>query len=299
VTFAPFLVALAGALMPPATAAPAGADDRFALPAQTIAGAAKPVPLGELVDLTLSPLAEKPKFFLSSAAEWKVFDISRGADGAYAHTERRVRTYADPDGQRGVFFGTGVEPKRLLVVCSVTYLYAVMDDKKPDQVAAVASRTALLHAELVVGTPDPTPPPVPPGPKPDPTPTPTPTPPPGPTPPPDPNPDDLKKSKLFAVIVEETGDAASTRGAFLASPVVNKALKAGGHVVRVVDKDVVGVDGKPPADVAKYMALAAGKPYPSLYLVDEAGKTRFSGPMPNVDAAKAFVALLAKYEGSK
>ena len=46
----------------------------FVVPQQKIVGAESPVPLGELVDLTVSPIKDPPKHFVSCSIAWKVFD---------------------------------------------------------------------------------------------------------------------------------------------------------------------------------------------------------------------------------
>jgi hypothetical protein len=122
---------------------------------------------------------------------------------------------------------------------------------------------------VVVG--DPAPPPPGPGP--------APPNPPGPTPPPAPT-----SPVAYLVVVEETAEAVGTRGAFFADAALAARMKARGIKWRVIDKDVVGPDGKPPADVARFLALAAGKPYPSLFTVDAAGKLIGQQPMPRTPA---------------
>jgi hypothetical protein len=118
---------------------------------------------------------------------------------------------------------------------------------------------------------------------------------PKPKPGPAPAPDNLPASKLFLVVVEETGEAVAGRGEFFADKALSSKIRDRGDSWRVVDKDVVGPDGKPPADVVRFLDLAKGKPYPSLFLVDDKGKTRFAGPMPAKPAALAD--LLTTYGG--
>jgi len=101
-------------------------------------------------------------------------------------------------------------------------------------------------------------------------------------PPPDPRPvDPVTPAKLVVVVVDETADrATATRGRLLFDPQLAARFTEKGHVWRVVDKDVVGADGQPPADVRRFLDLAAKSPYPSYYLVDPAGKVRGSGAVP-------------------
>jgi hypothetical protein len=77
--------------------------------------------------------------------------------------------------------------------------------------------------------------------------------------------------KLFVVIIEETSDAVAGRGAMLTDKSLSDRFKEKGHKWRVVDKDVIGSDGNPPADVKRFLEAAKGKPLPQLFLVDEKG----------------------------
>jgi hypothetical protein len=103
---------------------------------------------------------------------------------------------------------------------------------------------------------------------------------PRPEPGPEPQPGPVTPSKLFVVIVEETQDKAAGRGAMLADPAVAERFREKGHQWRVVDKDVVGPDGKPPADITPYLSRAKGKAYPQVFLVDADGNLRFQGDAP-------------------
>lgn len=122
-------------------------------------------------------------------------------------------------------------------------------------------------------------------------------PPPGPSPDPQPQPKPPVPASpvAFLVVVEETADAVAGRGAFFADPALAQQMKARSLKWRVVDKDVVGADGKPPADVARFLVLAAGKPYPSLFLVDAAGKLIDHRPVPRTPAD--LLALLTQFGG--
>lgn len=98
---------------------------------------------------------------------------------------------------------------------------------------------------------------------------------------PTPEPKPVEPAKLVVVVVDETADRATAlRGKLLFDPTLAARFQDKGHVWRVIDKDVVGADGKPPADVTRFLKLAAEKAYPTFYLVDPAGKVRGSGPVP-------------------
>jgi len=128
-----------------------------------------------------------------------------------------------------------------------------------------------------------------------------------PPPVPDPKPDDgktdpipepkpVEPAKLVVVVVDETADRATAlRGRLLFDPTLAARFTEKGHVWRVIDKDVVGSDGQPPADVKRFLKLAGEKPYPSYFLVDPTGKVRGSGSVPA--KASDFLDLVKKAGG--
>lgn len=120
----------------------------FVVPQQKIVGAELPVPLGELVDLTVSPIKDPPKHFVSCSIAWKVFDGDK---------EKRVREYQD-----GIFFGAGVVPKRMTALVAITYLYVV---KEGDKSAEIATKTVIISSPVIIGE-DPGPSPDPAAPEP-------------------------------------------------------------------------------------------------------------------------------------
>ena len=115
----------------------------FVVPQQKIVGAEAPVPLGELVDLTVSPIKDPPKHFVSCSIAWKVFDGDK---------EKRVREYQD-----GIFFGAGVVPKRMTALAAITYLYVVKDG---DKTTEISTKTVIISSPVIIGEdlgPDPEP----------------------------------------------------------------------------------------------------------------------------------------------
>jgi hypothetical protein len=115
----------------------------FVVPQQKIVGAESPVPLGELVDLTVSPIKDPPKHFVSCSIAWKVFDGDK---------EKRVREYQD-----GIFFGAGVVPKRMTALVAITYLYVV---KEGDKTSEIVTKTVIISSPVIIGEdpgPDPEP----------------------------------------------------------------------------------------------------------------------------------------------
>lgn len=99
--------------------------------------------------------------------------------------------------------------------------------------------------------------------------------PPGPIPPtpPGPTPPDDKAAALFVLVIEETFDAAATRGQWFTSPEMAE-LKTAGVKIRVVDKDTRGPKGEVPSDLRAYLEFARDKPLPYLFVVDDQAKVR-------------------------
>lgn len=160
------------------------------------------------------------------------------------------------------------DTKTLVVVGSVPGQYRLLAyTAAGDEASAPAVCTVTIN-----GPPAPPPPPVPP----------TPPAPVGPT-------------KLFVVVVEETAQLAANRGQMFGDPSLTALMKAKGHQWRIVDKDVAGADGQPPADVKGYLARAAGKTYPQVFLVTPDGRLMYQGDLPA--SAAQMQALLMKAGG--
>jgi hypothetical protein len=102
--------------------------------------------------------------------------------------------------------------------------------------------------------PSPGPTPVPPGPQPPPN--------PGPTPPPAPS---VPMSGI--VFIEETDAAQTARNTFLNDPAFVARRTQKNIKFRTADKDVVGPDGRPPADLVEFLDLSKNKAYPQVFLV--------------------------------
>ena len=106
-------------------------------------------------------------------------------------------------------------------------------------------------------------------------------------------PEKITTSVLTVVVIEETADAAETRGKFFGDKDLAAKINERKHKVLAIDKDVKDKTGKTPAKLAGYLAQA--KQLPWVVMVNEAEKVVFSGPMPN--DAKAALELLVKYGG--
>jgi hypothetical protein len=109
-------------------------QDKFALPNQNIVGAEQPIPLGELVDLSISPIKDKVPNLDKVVVSWKIYD---------GDNEKKFRASGD-----GIFFGAGIKSKKLLVLASVSYLYKV---KEGDKITDADIKNVLLSATLQIG----------------------------------------------------------------------------------------------------------------------------------------------------
>lgn len=118
------------------------------LPSQ-ILGCDTPVPLGDLVDLSVKP-NPAIKDSVAFSSDWSVYDID-------ARKEQKFKVYrdTDPDTVEGVVFGAGTEPRELLVHCATTYLIV---KKENDKIVSAGTKTVLLKAKVVIGSPSPKPP---------------------------------------------------------------------------------------------------------------------------------------------
>lgn len=114
----------------------------------------------------------------------------------------------------------------------------------------------------------------------------------GPQPPQPPNPPNppnppapvVGTPPYFLVVVEESKESTAARAWVYSDPVLNARMREKGHKWRIVDQNVVGPDGRPPADVARFMDLARGKALPQLYVVDQKGKLIEQGNLPATPA---------------
>lgn len=132
----------------------------FVTPKQKITGAEAPIALGELVNLSVSEIEDEPDYLVASSYKWRVFE---------GNTEKKV---VEIDSGGAVFFGAGIQPRRMTAICAATHLYLVKEtitvgDKKIEVVKEAGTRTSFLVTEIIIGTPPPVPPgPTPPGPGP-------------------------------------------------------------------------------------------------------------------------------------
>jgi hypothetical protein len=75
---------------------------------------------------------------VSTTYAWKVFD---------GYTEKRIRNY-----ENGVFFGSGIQAKKLKVIVSITHLYIVKENEK---LLEAATRTNFISTDVFIGEEEP------------------------------------------------------------------------------------------------------------------------------------------------
>lgn len=120
----------------------------FVVPEQKILGAEKAIALGKLVRLRVSPIAKTPDYLVSSSYHWKVYDYDTSTGDLV-----ELDDVVDLNGS--IFFGAGVEAKKLKAICVCTHLYLVKDDK--GVVKEAGTRTVMLTANVHIGKSDPSP----------------------------------------------------------------------------------------------------------------------------------------------
>lgn len=174
-------------------------DAAFTVPKQTIQGADQPIALGELVDLSLSPIDKPDPSLAGKDYKWTVVEAGVGKDGQVKLTGKRVRENND-----GVFFGAGIKNKDLYVNCICVYTFVVHGDKNdPSKITQISTRTVILSKQVKIGDGD----------------TPGPIPPPDPKPNPSPNFEvgqyDLAKIAYTLANAKVTDPTARTKGAVL------------------------------------------------------------------------------------
>ena len=119
-----------------------------------------------------------------------------------------------------------------------------------------------------------------------------------PQPPPQPKPPGpvAQQDGIFIVIIEETGQAAETRGAMLGNNELAAHMAAKKEKFRVIDQNVKSANGQPPADVVRFLNQAKGKPLPQIYIVDKTGVQLNPGEACPA-TAQGILDILARYGG--
>jgi len=238
----------------------------FVAPSQKILKPEGEISLGSLVELDLSRPTTVPDHWVAASYDWHVFEVNK--DGLVEQNLRRGRI------GDGVYFAAGMKPRTLYVECYITHLYGI---KTNGRLTEFGTRSVLLRDTLMVGGSTPLPPI-----------------PPGPTPPPTPEPP-ITPSKLFVLIIEETGDAVVEKAMLMRDQAIMARMKSKGHQWRIVDKDVRSSNGVTPPDLVRFFEATKGKTLPQLFLVDDHGLIRWSGDMPRTPAA--FLEAMQKVGG--
>lgn len=120
--------------------APHPVDDKFQIPKITINGAEQAIPIGELVQLSVS-LDSKPKDFHSVSYTWTVLP------------KKSVIVW--PDGTR-IIFGTGTQTQNFTVILTASFVYTVKEGEKITEVAQ-RSTTSTATVQIQGGSTPPGP----------------------------------------------------------------------------------------------------------------------------------------------
>jgi hypothetical protein len=240
-------------------AVPAWGVSPFPVPQQSILSEST-VGIGELAQLSISPLEKPSAALVAVTAVWRVIDTTPGSQNV-GKEKSLVRVAGGTALNPGsVIFAAGVQKCRFSVTCAVTYLF-VEKDAKTSQVSTVHAETVFLTKDIHVGE----------APAPDPNPGPNPGPGPGPKP---------VFAKAWLVVIEETSQAGGSRGAFFRDKDLLNFFLDKSWQFRVADKDVVDATGSPPADLKPWLERAKGKQLPWMFLVSDRGDLLLDEAIP-------------------
>jgi len=124
-------------------------------------------------------------------------------------------------------------------------------------------------------------------------PQPQPNPNPNPNPQPDPQPKPTPVGPLRLIWIEETSERTPEHAALIADKELRDLLYKAGWLLRIADADVVDENGKPPTDLANYLAEAKKLGLPRLFIVDKNGVEVYNGAVPATK--EAFLQLLKQF----
>jgi hypothetical protein len=111
------------------------AQDRWTVPDQKITGGEQPIPLGDVVFLSLSKIDKAPDGYVKHSVSWKVIDGNRN-----------VNFRVMEDGS--IFFGSGIQKRKITVIASVGYLFG---SKKETGFDEVDVKSVILSTVVQIG----------------------------------------------------------------------------------------------------------------------------------------------------
>ena len=94
---------------------------------------------------------------------------------------------------------------------------------------------------------------------------------------------------MWVIVVEESGERTPQQWAVMADPACRTWATENGHHVRILDRDS--------KDEPEWIAEAAGKPLPFVFLVAPDGVARWSGSLPST--AGEMLKLLKQHGAEK
>jgi hypothetical protein len=104
----------------------------------------KAVPIGEIVDISISKQETVP-YLEGVSFEWKVLE----RDSAGNSKEVKFRT-ATP---QSIYYAAGLRDKKQQVLCAITYLYIVRENKDDtrSKILEVGTKSVLVYTEITIG----------------------------------------------------------------------------------------------------------------------------------------------------
>ncbi len=107
----------------------------------------KTVPLGEMVDISVTKPVEAIPNLQTTSYEWKVVE------------QGKERKFKQGNGASNIWYAAGIRPKKQQVYCVISYLYVVREkiDDPTSRILEVAVRTQFLYVEVSVGDGEPEP----------------------------------------------------------------------------------------------------------------------------------------------
>jgi hypothetical protein len=112
----------------------------------------KSIPLGEMVDLSVTPVPDKVPHLSSVHYEWKLLENGK------------ERKFKSNDAGTNIWGPAGVKAKKQQVFVVCTYLYVIrqVDGDPKSPILTVATRTCIIYGEVTIGdNPEPAPAPGP------------------------------------------------------------------------------------------------------------------------------------------
>ncbi len=104
----------------------------------------EPIQIGDLVNLKLSPLGDKPKYLETVSYNWQIFEIE---NNSITEKDRAKIKFVNDE----VIFGTGIKTRKVFVQVAVTYTFV---EKDKLSISKIETKTILLNKLIQIGGED-------------------------------------------------------------------------------------------------------------------------------------------------